>query len=69
MIRQSQGWKRPKNRFSALFSEDMNFREKKFKTKYALNTHTQILSALLRILKKNFESDNLAPPPPEYYSY
>ena len=26
VIRQSQGWKRPKNRFSALFSENMHFR-------------------------------------------
>ena len=46
-------WKRPKNHFSALLSKDINFRNF-ILTKYALNTHTQILSALLRILKNLF---------------
>ena len=58
VICQSQGWKRPKNRFSSRFSEDMHIR-KFFLTKYTLYTYTQILSDAIGILKNLFCSRRL----------
>jgi hypothetical protein len=63
------GLKTAKKRFSALFSEDMHFRKFFFNKICFKYTHTQILSALLRILKNLFLIRQLTHPYKKYTTF